>query len=497
MWNLLALSVVLMSGGGQPQIEVIASSVVTTVPADAHDLAVLGRAQVALVGKKSIYVVSGQPAAVHTHPVPGTVLQFTGGGKRVAYATKKQAVLLEWNGSAFKEVWRFDPPGKRGDLALDEDGRLLAIGTSSGVTLWDVSEKKKLRTLPESSLQGTLHLAFSGGIVAAGAGKTLKIWDAETGAKVLERRKLDGIELVQVQQDGGRVYASSKHSAYTMIPNWKRKPEWKISENMADRGGPSWRVVTPEGVMRGYARENEAKVRASYHGTTVNSITLSYRHERESGVIRLRVPTTTGFREVLTTANGIWLLDNDLRVVFVRAEDIRDPERRVQRAVVVAAGDTRQRKKGRRKTPPSQLSDAAVKEIVENAARELFQARIRLSGTAEITRASSNRDYWSQVCGADQDQSHSVDEQEFVTWTTADASEKKELTRKSEQPYRAQFKEVERTGDSKLTLDDFKESADLMGAQKVWSVLKNADLDNDGAITEAEWIEFSVFGPAR
>jgi WD40 repeat protein len=96
------------------------------------------------------------------------------------------------------------------DVAFSPDGRTIVAGTGEGARLVDVARGEVTHTLPQDG--AVLDAAFAGGgtlVVTGGADKTLRVWDAASGALLRAIPGSRSVRHVAVSPDGSLVAVGS------------------------------------------------------------------------------------------------------------------------------------------------------------------------------------------------------------------------------------------------------------------------------------------------
>jgi WD40 repeat protein len=114
-----------------------------------------------------------------------TSVCFSPDGKQIVSGSYDRIVRV-WDATTGRQTLALpEHPGGVNDVAFSPDGRLLA-SAGKGVKLWDVRTRQEVRSLDD--LTGSVQcLSFSpdGTFLAAGGNRTLRVWKAQTGEKVV------------------------------------------------------------------------------------------------------------------------------------------------------------------------------------------------------------------------------------------------------------------------------------------------------------------------
>ena len=108
-------------------------------------------------------------------------MEFSPDGKLLASGSLDHSVVV-WELGSRQPVGRIEVPGDQQirSLAFSEDGKLLAVGTTQSITLWDVTNRRTLDPVL-TGFQGSANcLAFSpdSGLLASGGfNKNVMLWD--------------------------------------------------------------------------------------------------------------------------------------------------------------------------------------------------------------------------------------------------------------------------------------------------------------------------------
>jgi WD40 repeat protein len=136
--------------------------------------------------------------------LPNEVLAVTSHGSRLIVSHREQLVVIRDVASG-REIRRLRTPASPFSLAVTPDGRLLAIGTWTGlVDIWDLDADRRLETLKgPSAIVTSLDVSADGRLLALSCrdGST-RLWDVTTRqwlATVATRRA--GAERVQFFPD--------------------------------------------------------------------------------------------------------------------------------------------------------------------------------------------------------------------------------------------------------------------------------------------------------
>ena len=104
-----------------------------------------------------------------------------------------------------------DHPDRAYRLAYSPDGRLLAVSSSSTVTLWEPDTGRKLAVLPQAGMAYGMSFSPDGARLAVGCSdNTIRIWDVAALEEVVELRGHDDyIHAVAFSPDGTRLASAS------------------------------------------------------------------------------------------------------------------------------------------------------------------------------------------------------------------------------------------------------------------------------------------------
>lgn len=123
-------------------------------------------------------------------------------------------------------------------LAFSPDGKLLAVGTAAnGVTLWNVTNGKKIATLGNADNSGVLSLAFSPDSGTLATGDTysrVKLWDVASQTEIATLSGHTSIVLGLAFSPDGRLLASGSGDGSLKLWNLAQRQErWTktIAEN--------------------------------------------------------------------------------------------------------------------------------------------------------------------------------------------------------------------------------------------------------------------------
>ncbi len=104
----------------------------------------------------------------------------------IAWSPDSQALLID--GSILYDVVTGEgeqvSPERWGKAVFSPDGRLVAVATYDGVSLWGVSGRQTGLAFPGSRDTQSLAFAPDGTTLATGTGSTVKLWDVDTGAEL-------------------------------------------------------------------------------------------------------------------------------------------------------------------------------------------------------------------------------------------------------------------------------------------------------------------------
>jgi WD40 repeat protein len=144
-------------------------------------------------------------------------LAFTHHGRFMAIAYRNSIRLLDL--TEHKVVFEFQPqrdptwddPLSVLDLQFSSDDRLLAVAENHLISLWDIRDRIRKRTL-EGHEENVIALAFSpdGKMLASGAGGTgqtgeLKLWDLTNGKEVFSLKLQSPVRCVAFSPDGKKM----------------------------------------------------------------------------------------------------------------------------------------------------------------------------------------------------------------------------------------------------------------------------------------------------
>jgi WD40 repeat protein len=125
---------------------------------------------------------------------------FSPDGQIVAAAAKH---IVLWNAATGETLRTIEESG--GELAFSPDGRLLAVGRGTTITLWDVDSASAVRTM-DGHESRIYSLAFSPDgqtIASGGSDSTVMLWDVETGQVIHTLSEhTDEVTSVAIHPDG-------------------------------------------------------------------------------------------------------------------------------------------------------------------------------------------------------------------------------------------------------------------------------------------------------
>jgi WD40 repeat protein len=142
-------------------------------------------------------------------------LEFTPDGKTLILLTQLrywEGVVHFWDAATGRYQGRFDVGSQAYGLALSADSRLMAIGTSGSVRVWELASRMELAANDEAHLGylGRIVVFASGQVATASDDHTVRLWDAATGQQRLKLTHDYWVRGIAVSPDGTRL-ASSSH----------------------------------------------------------------------------------------------------------------------------------------------------------------------------------------------------------------------------------------------------------------------------------------------
>lgn len=92
-----------------------------------------------------------------------------------------------WDIASGKSIRQIDNDQQFNSLAMSPDGRLLALGTSQRVEIWDAKTADDVRTLtgPQNVFYQALSFSPDGRMLAGGANTSIQVWEVATGRERL------------------------------------------------------------------------------------------------------------------------------------------------------------------------------------------------------------------------------------------------------------------------------------------------------------------------
>jgi WD40 repeat protein len=152
------------------------------------------------------------------------------GGRLIASATNDGIVRL-WDIRSGSEVHTFTNLGFIPLVTFSPDGRYLAVGSWSGVRMWDLTRPQDLREVELKGRRNEVAMSPSfspdGRYLAAGSGSAVKMWEVDGGEL---RATLRGHSLQVFWTrflDGGRILASGSEDRTVKL--------WDVAQALAER----------------------------------------------------------------------------------------------------------------------------------------------------------------------------------------------------------------------------------------------------------------------
>jgi WD40 repeat protein len=140
--------------------------------------------------------------------------EFTPDGKAIVGSDRKK--LAAWSTDTGTELFRLDAPGLPAVRAFSADGRVLAVGSSGQLRVYDLKAGKELAKFDTGATQtGALSLSADGRRVAVGWGRNslsdltepnardvAVVWDVASGKQLLRVSQEEASGLVALSPDG-------------------------------------------------------------------------------------------------------------------------------------------------------------------------------------------------------------------------------------------------------------------------------------------------------
>jgi eukaryotic-like serine/threonine-protein kinase len=143
-----------------------------------------------------------EPGVDHTAPLTLEGLHrgrmaFSPDGKQIVTGSgDKNKTIQVWNAVTGNEVLKINHPGDC--VSFSPDGKRIAATDGNDIQVWDVSSCKELMTLSghERGIESISYSPDGTKIVSGGKDKTVRVWDAMTGVEIMTLRE-HGAEAVE------------------------------------------------------------------------------------------------------------------------------------------------------------------------------------------------------------------------------------------------------------------------------------------------------------
>jgi WD40 repeat protein len=139
----------------------------------------------------------------------GTVLQFSGDGKRLLVVEGAEARV--WDATTFKPLTE---PLRHGDLIwsarLSANGERILTATGSQVWIWDVQTGKRILALEQPGKVRSVVFSPDGTkVLASGTDKIARVWEIATGKLLFALDHANKVWFAAFSPDGNRIITMS------------------------------------------------------------------------------------------------------------------------------------------------------------------------------------------------------------------------------------------------------------------------------------------------
>ncbi len=191
-----------------------------------------------------------QTASIDAHDLAVSSIAFSKDGKYLVTATEQGVVAKLWDLPARKELTQLNQNDDELSMvntygtAFTPDGKQFVCATASGVTVWDVASRKRVKTYPHDGTLWSLSLSPDGKSAATGSDDSLFIWNIATGKKDAIPSGGQRVVSLAYSADGKTLLSGTTDGAVTL---WEVASKKKLRSYAGHRDSATCVAFSPDG----------------------------------------------------------------------------------------------------------------------------------------------------------------------------------------------------------------------------------------------------------